>query len=181
LVCPEHPAEDSQGGAAEAKGAASPSPDLSIRDVPSPFHPEPAPQSFSESGGWTRVRAYLLHGFGLSLALLTFSLIWELLDRTLLICGAWLGLIVGVFLFVIGVAWMNALITEWMWEIPVRMDWKSTASHGLLLFILMQVSAIPSYIIQDYYPGISSIIMFLAFCPIYGFLGKLVAGSFTAT
>ena len=102
--------------------------------------------------GWTGVGAFLV----------TF---W-------LVVGLALGFVADCFV----VGFINTRLTEVIWQVEIRHDWKSLLAHGLALNGAFALASIPLLVVA-LYPVILpiSLTLFLVYCFVYGVIGRRVA------
>jgi hypothetical protein len=116
---------------------------------------------------------YFLHGIAFSVLLLLLEIGWVFIFVLLTVTGYLIGIILGfiVLFFIIG--GLNAFLTEFIWSISMRSDWKGLLSHGFVLFLVLLIVAIPSYLVAIVAPGIvTSIVMFVAYAFVDGYVAK---------
>jgi hypothetical protein len=119
---------------------------------------------------------YFEQGILFSLILTGLAIVWAVVLVVLLVVGFIIGLIIGfvILLFIMG--WLNAGLTNWIWDIPIRTDWKSLLAHGLVLLIALIVVEIPAIIVNYAVPSVvTMVVMFVIYCFIDGFVAKKVA------
>ncbi len=119
---------------------------------------------------------YFLHGIAFYLIFLVMLFGWAVLLVLLVLGGLFIGLIIGFLLLFLILGYINAGITGAIWHVTVKTDWKSAFVHGLALFVVLAIVGIPSVLANYAVPGIPTIIvLFLVYCPIYGFVARRVA------
>jgi len=127
----------------------------------------------------TYVWKYFEHGILFSLIMIGLAIVWAVVLVILIAIGSIIGLIIGfvILLFIMG--WLNAGLTSWIWETPIRTDWKSLLAHGLVLLIALIVVDIPMIAMNYIAPSIiTTIVMFVIYCFIDGFVAKNVGQYF---
>ena len=126
---------------------------------------------------------YFLHGISFSFLLLVLAIVWIIIAVALV--GFIIGLIIGLLVLFYIMGGINAVLTDLIWGVSIKTDWKSLLAHGFVLFILLIIAAIPQFIISFVVPSLATkIVMFIIYCFIDGFIAKSVVGqweSATAT
>jgi hypothetical protein len=119
---------------------------------------------------------YFGQGILFSLILTGFAIVWAVVLVALLVVGFIIGLIIGFVILLFMLGWLNAGLTSWIWDIPIRTDWKSLLAHGLVLLIALIVVGIPAIIVNYVVPSVvTTVVMFVVYCFIDGFVAKKVA------
>lgn len=119
---------------------------------------------------------YFLHGIVFSLLFFILVFFGVFLTLFLVIIGSWLGLIIGIvfILFLIGA--LNVGLTEIIWGTIVGTGLIRLLAHGVLLLILLVLAGLPSSLVRNISPGLATtIIMFVIYCFIDGFIARKVA------
>jgi len=128
---------------------------------------------------------YFLHGVSFSFLRLVLAIVWTIIAVALVFIGFIIGLIIGFLVLFYIIGGINAVLTDLIWGVSIKTDWKSLLAHGFVLFILLIIAAIPQFIISSVVPSLATkIVMFIIYCFIDGFIAKSVAGqweSATAT
>lgn len=130
-----------------------------------------------KSHSWAFLLArYFLHGISFS-ALLAISLIvWSFVAAFLVVTGFVIGLILAFVVLFIIIGGLNIVLTESIWHVSIKQDWKDILVHGLLLSIVLSLAGIPSLIINFAVPSwITATALFVVYCFIDGFLARRVA------
>jgi len=129
-----------------------------------------------EGYSWTSLLArYFLHGIAFSVLLLLLGFVWAVILVVLVVVGLFIGLIIGLIVLFFIIGGLNAFLTDFIWSIPVRSDWKGLLGHGFVLFLVLLIVGIPSYLVAIVAPGIvTSIVMFVAYAFIDGYVAKNV-------
>jgi hypothetical protein len=118
---------------------------------------------------------YFLHGIAFSFLLLLLEIGWMFILVFLAVIGFIIGIILGliVLFFIIGA--LNAFLTDLVWFIPVRYDWKGLLGHGFVLFVVLLIVGIPSYVVTIVAPSIlTAIVLFVVYAFIDGYVAKNV-------
>ena len=87
--------------------------------------------------------------------------------------GLFIGLIIGLLVLFLIIGGLNAALTDFVWQIPIKSDWKSLLVHGFVLFIVLLIASVPSLIIPS--PA-TMIVIFIIYGVIDGFIAKNIAG-----
>lgn len=122
---------------------------------------------------------YFEHGILFSLIMIGLVIVWAVVLVILIALGSIIGLIIGLVILLFIMGWLNAGLTSWIWETPIRTDWKSLLAHGLVLLIALVVVGIPMIVINYVAPSIiTTVVMFFVYCFIDGFVAKNVGEYF---
>lgn len=125
---------------------------------------------------WETLMKYFLHGILFSGLFLVLGIVWAVIFVFLVVAGLFIGFIIGVIVLFLIIGGLNTLLADFIWGILVNDDWKSLLLHGFVLFITLLIASIPSFIINQTAPSlVTSIILFLIYCFIDGFIAKNVA------
>ena len=120
---------------------------------------------------------YFLHGILFSILFLVLGIFWALILVVLVAIGFFIGLIIGLLVLFFIIGGLNAALTNFVWHTPIKSDWKSLLAHGFVLFIVLLVVSVPSLIIGFAIPSIvTTIVLFIVYCFIDGFVAKNIAG-----
>jgi len=115
---------------------------------------------------------YFLHGILFSILGLVLVFLWAVLLIVLVVIGLFIGLIIGLLVLFFIVGGLNSFLTNIIWNMPVKTDWKSLLTHGFILSILLLVVHVPSMIVSLAAPSIATTIVLFV---IYAFIDGLVA------
>jgi multiple sugar transport system permease protein len=122
------------------------------------------------------VAKYFLHGILFALVSEALLFLWVFVLLALAFVGLFIGFIIGVILLFLFFGYANALITNRIWHVRVKTDWKSALLDGLLLFVSLTLVQVPSFVTNYVFPSLSSIIvLFLVYCFVDGFVARRVA------
>ncbi|MGB9713769.1 MAG: hypothetical protein ACPLZC_02180 [Candidatus Bathyarchaeales archaeon] len=95
----------------------------------------------------------------------------------LVVVGSIIGLLIGLFVLFLLIGGLNAVLTDFIWGIPIESNWKSLLAHGFVLFIVLLIASIPQLVISLVIPNIiTTIVLFMIYCFIDGFIAKNIAG-----
>jgi len=120
---------------------------------------------------------YFLHGISFSFLLLVLAFVWTIIAVALVFIGFIIGLIIGFLVLFYIIGGINAVLTDLIWGVSIKTDRKSLLAHGFVLFILLIIAAIPQFVISFVVPSLATtIVMFIIYCFIDGFIAKSVAG-----
>jgi len=126
---------------------------------------------------WRAPLKYFLHGVSFSLLMLVLGLAWAILFVILAAVGFIIGLIIGLVVLFILVGGLNSFLTDMIWGIPIKTDWKSLLAHGFALILVLLVAEIPSFLVTSFVPGLAiTAVLFIIYAFIDGFIGKNVGG-----
>jgi uncharacterized protein YacL len=132
----------------------------------------------------SKLLKYFIHGVAFSLLYVILAIIWIFIFAFLVMIGALLGSMIGVLLgFMIGivvlfffVGGLNTFLTRWIWSTDIRSDWPSLFIHGLGLFFALLIASLPMFIlIGTPYRLVLSIVLFVPYALIHGFIAKNIA------
>jgi hypothetical protein len=122
------------------------------------------------------VAKFFLHGIAFSVLLLILVIVWAFLVAFLVFTGFIIGLILGLIIFLFIEGGLNILLTEYIWHVSIKQDWKGILGHGLLLSVVLGLAGIPSLIINLDVPSwITATALFVVYCFVDGFLARRVA------
>ena len=109
--------------------------------------------------------------------MLVLGLAWALLLMMLVGVGFIIGLIIGLVVLFILVGGLNSFLTDMIWDIPVKTDWKNLLSHGFALIVVLLIAEIPGFLVRSYVPSLATTaVLFIIYAFVDGFLGKNVGG-----
>jgi hypothetical protein len=130
-----------------------------------------------EGYSWVSLSArYFLHGIAFSVLLLLLEFVWAVALAVLVVIGLFVGLIMGLILLFFIIGGLNVFLTDLIWSISVRSDWKGLLSHGFVLFLVLVIVGIPSYLVAISAPSlVTSIVLFVVYAFIDGYIAKNVA------
>jgi hypothetical protein len=119
---------------------------------------------------------YFLHGIAFSLLFFVLVFFGVFLTFFLVTIGSWLGLIIGIVFILFLMGALNVGLTEIIWGTMIGTSLKSILAHGILLLILLVLAGLPSSLVRNISPGLTTtIIMFVIYCFIDGFIARKVA------
>jgi hypothetical protein len=122
------------------------------------------------------VGKYFLHGIAFSLLLALLVFLWAFVAGFLVVAGYVIGLIIGIVLLFFIVGGLNIVLTEIIWDVPIRENWQSILGHGLLLSIILVLAGIPSLLVSLYYPSLTvTIILFIVYAFVDGYIARWIA------
>lgn len=120
---------------------------------------------------------YFLHGIAFSLIMVGLVIIWAVLLVMLIMIGSVLGLFIGIAAFLFSIGGLNVILTNEIWHVEVKSDWKNVLAHGTVLFIALILVGIPSIVLRAVFPGtIISIVLFIPYCFIDGYVARKISG-----
>lgn len=130
----------------------------------------------------TKLSKYFAQGILLSAIFIALSVGWTFLLAFLILIGNVIGLIIGFLILFFLIGLLNATLTEAIWNINMKADWKSLFSHGFVLFVSLIFVDIPAIVINLVMHSLLTIIaLFIVYCFIDGYLSKKVAESYEMT
>jgi ribosomal protein L37AE/L43A len=128
-----------------------------------------------------KIGKYFLHGLVYSLLYMVLSFVWGFIASFLIITGLFIGLAIALFLLILIVGAVNTFVSELIWKFSMNDSILGIFAHGAVLgivFILIGlVTVIPIILIIDnlFY----LILLEIAMCFVYGFIGEKVAERWT--
>ncbi len=147
--------------------------------VQHPTSVEPVSEQYkihSKSMTFEDVKKYFLHGLVFSLVMFGIVIGWVLVLVFLVAVGSVIGLIIGVLALVYVIGWLNVNLSSYFWHIRSDSKWTALLAHGFLLLVALIVVSIPQLLLTTVVPGIlTSILMFVIYCFVDGFVAKNVA------
>lgn len=121
---------------------------------------------------------YFLHGIAFSALLIALGIAWILILAVLVTTGAIIGLILGVIVLFFIIGGINTFLTDAIWNVTMRQDWKGILTHGFVLFIVLILAGIPSFAINLAFPNwTTQAVLFIPYCFIDGYVAKTVASN----
>jgi Zn-finger nucleic acid-binding protein len=130
----------------------------------------------------TKLWKYFEQGILFSVIFIGLSIVWAVLLVALMLIGSIIGLIIGFLILLFLIGFLNAFLTDAIWKIDTRADWKSLLSHGFFLFIALLFANIPAFLINLVIHNLPiAIALFIVYCFIDGFICKKVAESYEIT
>ena len=147
---------------------------------PGPTQPGgPAPNPYNVQQELTtaeKLKKYFLHGLAFSILMLGVVIGWVFVLVFLFLIGSVIGLLIGIIILIYVMGWLNVNLTRYFWHISVDSGWKALLVHGFVLFIALLLVSIPQLIVSALIPSvITSIVVFLVYCFVDGFVAKNVA------
>ena len=73
---------------------------------------------------------YFLHGISFSFLLLVLAIVWIIIAVALV--GFIIGLIIGLLVLFYIMGGINAVLTDLIWGVSIKTDWKSLLAHGFV-------------------------------------------------
>ena len=102
--------------------------------------------------------------------------VWAFIFVLLVIGGAFIGLILGLIVLFYIIGGINGFLADLIWAIPVKTDWKGLLLHGFVLFFVLTIAQIPSFLVNLIVPSLATtIVLFIVYCFIDGFIAKKVS------
>ena len=138
-----------------------------------PVWASPAPKKLAWKDLWLR---YFAHGALFSLLMLFLALVWIVVTVPLVLCGAFIGLAIALFLLVMAIGYLNTFLTELIWDTSMDFGWKSVFVHGLLLMVVLLVASVPSIILRAVTNDLAvAVALFLVYSFIDGAICRRIA------
>lgn len=126
---------------------------------------------------WWRVTSkYFLHGILFSILFVVLGVLWIAVLMVPILVGLFIGLIIGLVILLFIVGGLNSLLTNIIWPISVKTDWRTILGHGFTLSLLSILVNLLSIFINASLPSLpttAALFIFYAFPD--GFFGKNVA------
>ena len=124
---------------------------------------------------------YFLHGFLFSLLTLVLGFVGIFFLLALTMVGLFIGFIIGILLILLSVGVLNAILTNWLWDVQIKMGIISLLGHGFVLLLALLLVHIPAIIVafaSASHPlsWVVSIVSFVAYAFVDGYVAKNVAG-----
>jgi hypothetical protein len=134
-----------------------------------------------ESEGQLSLGSFLskcfIHGILFTILLAVLAFFWAFTAVVLVFAGFIIGFIIGLLLLFLIMGGLNATLTDFIWNIPIRTNITSLLVHGLILSIALFLVSVPQILINIYAPSLAAtIILFIVYCFIDGYVAKSVAG-----
>jgi len=137
-----------------------------------PVHP---PMSSGE-----RLVKYVLHGLIYTILGFILSILLAIMTIILTLCGWFIGLIIALVIIVLSIGYLNTFVDRVIWNDDLQDNLSVVFLHGLLLIIVLLLASIPQLILEWSVDSLTvSIVLFLIYLPINGFLAHWVAERFT--
>jgi hypothetical protein len=129
----------------------------------------------NESLFWT-IAKYFLHGFLFSLILTGLMLVGVFILFILIAIGSFIGLGIGIALFIFFMGILNTGLTNAIWGYSCEWQIVPLLAHGLVLSFVLIIASLPFIALSFIAPGIlTTIFSFIAGCFIDGYVCKAVA------
>jgi len=131
-----------------------------------------------EEYSWTTspLLKYFLHGTLFSVINWVMTFLWASIFAVLVVIGLFIGLMLGIIMYFFFLGGINSFLTDLLWDILIKDDWKSLLVHGFALFIALLTVSIPEFIILYFFPSLPIVIvLFIIYCFIDGFIAKVTA------
>jgi hypothetical protein len=119
---------------------------------------------------------YFAQGVLFSIIYTVLFIVWVFLAAILVVVGFIIGLIIGFVLLFFIIGWLNAVLTDWIWNTPIRTDWQDLLAHGFILFFGLLFAHVLGTLINYALPGLATlVVLFVVYCFIDGFIAKSIA------
>jgi predicted membrane protein len=114
-----------------------------------------------------------------SVVFIGLSVAWVFVLAVLMLLGFIIGVIIGFLILLYLIGLLNMVLTDVIWNIETKDDWKSLFSHGFFLFIALVFVQIPAFLINLVVHNLAiTIALFIVYCFIDGYVSKTVAESY---
>jgi len=124
---------------------------------------------------------YFVHGILFSVLYLVLAFFWIFILVALVSVGLIIGFIIGFVVFFFFLGGINVYLTDRLWDVSVRDDWKSLLEHGFILFVVLILVSVPAIVLSPYVVGLAFLeglvvkaMLFIAYAFLDGFLAKNV-------
>jgi len=103
--------------------------------------------------------------------------VWAAVLIVLVMLGFIIGLLIGLVVLFLIMGWLNTMITEVVWHVPVKTGWTTVLVHGLVLSIVFLLVHIPSIVINLAAPSVITVaVLLIIYAFVDGFIAKRIAG-----
>lgn len=104
---------------------------------------------------------------------------WTIVLAILMVLGSIIGLVIGLGVLALALGYVNSYLAEAVWEMGTDDQLIPRFFHGVLLLIMLLIADIPVIALYYLFPHwLMSVILFLIYVPIHGFVGLKVAEIF---
>jgi len=135
----------------------------------------PAEKQAEKEPIWKTALKYFLHGISFSILLLILGIFWVVIFAILLAIGYIIGFIIGLLVLFIFVGGLNSFLTDMIWSIPIKTQWKGLLAHGVVLFIVLVIAGIPQLIVNLVASNLPvQVGLFIIYAFIDGFVAKKI-------
>lgn len=143
----------------------------------SPEPQVPPPTSLIQRVNFRVLLKYFVHGILYSVLGIVVLFVWIFILLSLITIGSFLGLLIGLGVFVLLIGGLNSIITSFLW-FPVKMSFWNVFFHGLALSIALLIVeviflAIPNLVFRGIPTMVITTILGAFFS---GVVGKVIAG-----
>lgn len=122
------------------------------------------------------VKNYFLHGLVFSSLMIAIVIGWAFILAFLMAIGSIIGLILGFVFLVFLVGWLNVKLTKFFWHFDAGSEWTELLFHGFVLLMALLLVGIPRLLVSQLLPdSITSIVLFIVYCFVDGYLAKNLA------
>lgn len=141
----------------------------------SPYYPP----AHTPKGSGDRFARYVLHGLMYTLLGFFLGIILAIMTVILTLCGWFIGLMIAIVIIVLSIGYLNTFVDRWIWNDDLQVNLAAVFLHGLVLIIVLLLASIPQFILEWSLDTVAvSIVLFLIYLPINGFLAHWVAQNF---
>jgi hypothetical protein len=104
---------------------------------------------------------------------------WTIVLAILMVLESIIGLVIGLGVLALALGYVNSYLAEAVWEMGTDDQLIPRFFHGVLLLIMLLIADIPVIALNYLFPHwLMSVILFLIYVPIHGFVGLKVAEIF---
>ncbi len=122
------------------------------------------------------VKNYFLHGLVFSSLMMVIVIGWAFILAFLMAIGSIIGLILGFVFLVFLVGWLNVKLTKFFWHFDAGSERTELLFHGFVLLMALLLVGIPRLLVSQLLPdSITSIVLFIVYCFVDGYLAKNLA------
>jgi hypothetical protein len=90
-----------------------------------------------------RIGKYLIHGFVLSVLMLSADIVLAVMLPMLVIFASYLGLLIWFGLVMLAWGWINGILCGWLWRFRVNQHWTSLIGHGFVIYLVLLIVGLP--------------------------------------
>jgi hypothetical protein len=124
---------------------------------------------------------YGLHGLALSIITTGAIIGRAFIFAFLMVLGSFIGLMVGLFLIVLLIGFVNTWVTERVWDMDPQRDRKTLSLHGLFLTVVPFLVSIPSILAYFFFPSLmTGVALFTFYFPVNGYVTNGIGAGYGA-
>jgi hypothetical protein len=119
------------------------------------------------------------HGIGLTVLMFLLIIGWAIVIGILVVLGSLIGLLIGFVILGLALGYLNSYLAEAVWKMGTDAKLVPRLFQGILLLIALLIADIPALAINFVLPHwLITVIVFIIYVPIHGFVGLKVAEVF---